>query len=330
MSTNPSLKSSANAADDPSNRIARTRKRDTRDIFISFTGPLLNTGPLEKVTDCEFEDDGLLAREGPERDAPLEPERADRREPAEPEPPARAVGVDVQGTQAGVLTVGDIEWLQFAVLIFQIEGVATVGEHDAPDPDLVEDRKLDLGVGDDLDVAADQERVQRAVRRLRGQRADDRPQRQRGEPADVVDAAREVTLEDRHAARVAADDQVPLQLGPEDERSPERIEEPRHTLIAVEDVLRERDVGIGDLGGDGVVPTAAGEHAIVARIVGERGPDRRGDPRAEEVGDAARGDGDPDGRRPEEAPPEPEGVGADADLFQLVSEEEPEVLGQEV
>ena len=61
MSTNPSLKSSANAADDPSKRTARTKNRDTRDIFISFTGRLLNTFGLEKVADGEFEDDGLLA-----------------------------------------------------------------------------------------------------------------------------------------------------------------------------------------------------------------------------------------------------------------------------
>src|SRR5207248_7295918 len=130
----------------------------TRDIFISFLGPLLNTARLKKVADCEFEDDGLLAGEGPERDAPLEPERADRREPAETEPPAGAVGVDVERAQAGVLAVGDVERLQLAVLIFQVEGVASVGEHDAADTHLVEDGELDLGVGDDLDVAADQER----------------------------------------------------------------------------------------------------------------------------------------------------------------------------
>src|SRR4051812_32144736 len=106
MSTNPSLKSSANAADEPSNKTARTRKRDTRDIFISFTGPLLNTARLKKVADCEFEDDGLLAGEGPERDAPLEPERTDRREPAEPESPAGPVGVDVEWAETGVLAVG--------------------------------------------------------------------------------------------------------------------------------------------------------------------------------------------------------------------------------
>ena len=141
---------------------------------------------------------------------------------------------------AGVLAHVDVERRELAVLIFQVEGVAAVGEHDAADPDLVEDGELDLGVGDHLDVAADQEGVQRGVGRLRGERPDDRPQRQRGEPADVVDAAREVALEDRHAARVAADDQIPFQLGAEHERAPERIEEARHPLVAVEGVLGER------------------------------------------------------------------------------------------
>src|SRR5262249_869232 len=129
---------------------------------------------LKEVADCEFEYDRLLARQRPEGYAPLEAERADGREPAEAEAPAGAVGVEVERALAGVLADVDVEGPELAVLVFQVEGVATVDEHDAPDPDLVEDRELDLGVGDDLHVAADQEAVERGVGRLRGERADDR------------------------------------------------------------------------------------------------------------------------------------------------------------
>src|SRR5580698_5009843 len=182
MSTKPSLKSSAKAEEAFSRNTPRIRNRDARDMFISFTARLLNTF-LEKVADGELEDDGLFAGDGPKRDAPLEAQRTDGRLPAEAEPPAGAVGADVERVLAGVLRHVDVERLQLAVLVFQVEGVADVGEDDAADADLVEDRELDLRVADDLHVAADEEVVEGAVRRLRALGADDRPQRARREAA---------------------------------------------------------------------------------------------------------------------------------------------------
>jgi len=162
---------------------------------------------------------------------------------------------------------------------------------------------------------------------VRRQRADDRPQRQRREAADRVDAAREVPLEDGHAARVAAGHHVDLALEPEHERAPDRVERPGRALVAREGVLRQRDLRVGDLGGEGVVPAAAREHAIVARVVRQRRAQRRGDPGAEQVGDPRDRRGSGDGRRPEQRA---ERVRTDAHLLELVGEEQAQVLGQEV
>src|ERR1022692_643635 len=83
---------------------------------------------LEKITDRELEDDGLLAGQRPEGDAPFEPQRADGGLPAETEAPAGAVGADVEGVLAGILGLVDAERPQLAVLVFQVERVADVGE----------------------------------------------------------------------------------------------------------------------------------------------------------------------------------------------------------
>ena len=78
-------------------KTASNRNRDARDIMLSPSpAGCLTPEDLEKVADRELEDDGLLAGERPERDAPLEAQRTDGREPAEPEAPAGAVGVDVE------------------------------------------------------------------------------------------------------------------------------------------------------------------------------------------------------------------------------------------
>src|SRR5262245_45743760 len=98
--------SSANAADVLSKKTAAIRNCVTRDICISSgSGRCLTR--LEKVSDRELENDGLLAGEGFERHTPLEAQGADRGEPAEPEPPALAIRRVVEGPEAGVLAVVD-------------------------------------------------------------------------------------------------------------------------------------------------------------------------------------------------------------------------------
>src|SRR5436189_3583555 len=139
--------SSAKAADVLSKNPAAIRTCATRDICISSgSGRCLTR--LEEVSDRELENDRLLPGQGLEGNAPLEPERTDGREPAEPEPPALPVGRQVERPHAGVLAVVHQGRPDLAVLILEVEGVAHVGEHDAPDADLVEDRELDLGVHD--------------------------------------------------------------------------------------------------------------------------------------------------------------------------------------
>ena len=170
------------------------------------------------------------------------------------------------GPLQGSLLASTLGRPQLAVLILEVERVAHVGEDHAADADLVEDRELDLGVAQHLHVAADEEALQRRVLGLLRQRLDHRAERPRREAADVVDAAHEVALEDRHAVRIAAGDEPALELQAEHERPPDRIEEARRRLVAREDVLRQQEV-VGDLARDRVVPAARGEHAVVARVV---------------------------------------------------------------
>src|SRR5262245_56664298 len=121
--------SSANAIEVPSKNTAAMRICVTRDIWISSgSGRCLTR--LEKVADRKLEDDGLLAGQGLERDAPLEAQGPDRREPAETEAPALTVRGEVEGIEAGVLAVIHHRRFDLAVLIFEVEGVAHVGEHD--------------------------------------------------------------------------------------------------------------------------------------------------------------------------------------------------------
>src|SRR5262245_18720493 len=160
MSTCPTFTSSAKAADVPNRKTEAIRNCVTRDIGVASGSGVCLTS-LEEVSDRELENDGLLPREGLERDAPLEPEGPDGREPAEPESPALTVGREIEGPDAGVLAVVHGGRTDLAVLIFKVERVAHVGEHDAPDADLVEDGELDLGVHDHVHVSADQEVPQR-------------------------------------------------------------------------------------------------------------------------------------------------------------------------
>src|SRR5882672_2669851 len=153
-------------------------------------------GPGSKeIANRELENDGLLARERPERDTPLEAQRADGRKPAEAKAPALAIGAEVERRVARILAGIDVRGFELAVLTLEVERVAHVGEDHAADADLVEDRELDLRVAQHLHVAADQEVAQARVLGLLSQRLDDRPQRPRREAADVVDAAHEVALE---------------------------------------------------------------------------------------------------------------------------------------
>src|SRR5450432_4936981 len=201
---------------------------------------------LEKITDRELEDDGLLTRDGPEGDAPLEPKGADGRLPPEAESPAGAVGADIERVETGVLGCIHVERNELAVLVLEIEGVADVGEDHAANSHLVEDGELDLRVADHLHVAADEEVAERAVRRLGALGADHRTQRTRREPADVIDAAHEVALEDRDAAIVPAGNEAEVPLEPKHERTPERIKGACDRFVAREDVLRCDEIRVGD------------------------------------------------------------------------------------
>src|ERR1041384_2900191 len=48
-----------------------------------------------------------------------------------------------------------------AVAILEVVGIAHVVEHDARDPDLLEQRELDLAVEDELEVAAERQAAER-------------------------------------------------------------------------------------------------------------------------------------------------------------------------
>src|SRR3954469_19994663 len=106
---------------------------------------------LEEVSDGEFEQQRLIAGAFVERDAPLETQRTDRTEPAEPE----ADGVE-QSERQLVLPVAEER------LVLR-ERVSVVVEDDASDADLFENRELELGVEDELLVAADGELGDRRI-----------------------------------------------------------------------------------------------------------------------------------------------------------------------
>src|ERR1041385_822550 len=182
---------------------------------------------LEKVPDRELEHQRVLTGLRVERDAPLEPEWADRREPAEAEADrlAQARCQRVGDPEAGVELDRDraVAALEAgAVAILEVVRVAHVVEHDARDADLLERRELDLAVEDDLHVAAERQAAERladVAGRLRQQLG---PQRARRVAADVVDAADQVALGDRHAERVGRRREADLGVDLEDERSPDR------------------------------------------------------------------------------------------------------------
>src|SRR5262249_54019413 len=122
----------------------------------------LSSNGLEEVTDRELEDQRILAGLGVERDAPLEAERTDRREPPEAEADrlAQARRQRVREPEARVELDGDRAVLALetrAVAVLQVVRVAHVVEHDSRDPDLLEQRELDLGIDDDLHVAAERQ-----------------------------------------------------------------------------------------------------------------------------------------------------------------------------
>src|ERR1043165_5028529 len=122
--------SSAKAADVLSRKAAAIRNCVTRDIWLSSGSGVCLTR-LEKVADRKLEDDRLLAGEGLERNAPLEAQGADGREPAEPEAPALSVRRPVQRAHAGVLARVHHRRLDLAVLVLEVERVAHVSEDDA-------------------------------------------------------------------------------------------------------------------------------------------------------------------------------------------------------
>src|SRR5687768_15129252 len=224
----------------------------------------------EEVTDGELEHERVLTRLLVERDAPLEAQRTDRREPAEAEADALAEAVRerIWQPEARVELDRDRRVLALqarAVAILEVVRVAHVIEHDAGDPDLLEQRELDLAVEDDLHVAAerqDPERLADVPRRLGQELRAERPGRV---AADVVDAADQVALADRHAERIGRGGHAELGVEMEDERPPQLAVVTDEPAPANELVLRS-GVLARVLGEHRVVPALGREQAVVARV----------------------------------------------------------------
>ena len=155
-------------------------------------------------------------------------------------------------------------------------------------PTLSKMRELDLGVADHLHVAADAgSSRERGVLRLSLGRSDDRTQRARREAADVVDAADEVALADRHAARIAAGDEADLGLSAQHERPPDAgSSSAANRPVADEVVLRDRVYWSANSPDSVLYQPLGREQAVVARVVRERRAHRRRDADREQVGDA--------------------------------------------
>src|SRR6185503_10616771 len=125
---------------------------------------------LEEIADGELEHERVLvdlrAVLGVERNTPFEAQGADRREPPEAEADrfAQACGQRLERTEARVELDRDRRVVLLAaraVAILEVVRVAHVEEHDAGDPDLLEQRELDLAVEDDLEISAEREQTER-------------------------------------------------------------------------------------------------------------------------------------------------------------------------
>src|SRR4051794_38743637 len=112
---------------------------------------------LKEIPDRELEHAVFFIRQGLEREAPLETQGPERREPADAEADGRAqirqareaVEARADGAVLNGATAG------FAVVALQIPSVASVGEKHAAHAHRFHDRKLQLQVLEVLQVAAD-------------------------------------------------------------------------------------------------------------------------------------------------------------------------------
>src|SRR4051812_13032744 len=90
---------------------------------------------LEEVADREFEDGRLLVAQLVEREAPLETERAEGREPPDAEARGPAEQTEAAGVEAGAHEIRELGGRsRLAELLLEVPRVARVGEDDAADP----------------------------------------------------------------------------------------------------------------------------------------------------------------------------------------------------
>ena len=108
-------------------------------------------------------------------------------------------------------------------MFFQVVGIADVGEHHAANPHLVEDGDFDFGLAQGAKVSTHGKGLERRIWILRTGHADLGAQRIEREASDVIDAAGEVTLEDRHPLLIPAGDETSLGLETQGEWSPKRV-----------------------------------------------------------------------------------------------------------
>src|SRR5579883_1657151 len=283
---------------------------------------------LEEIPNGEFEDDWILAGESLQRDAPLEAERADRREPAEAEAGGDAQPFDHRSQAVVVAGIGLHEGVValLAPLGFGVVGVADVEEHHSLDLHLREDRHLDLEVADELQVAADVDRAREVARIERGQLLHRRTEAEQVEAADGVDAADQVALVDGDALRGATDDVADVEVGAEYERSPDREIEARVAGEAHIGVLRG-GIGVRDLRRGGHERALGREHAVVARVPVDRAAHRRRPALPEQVRERAEVHVQ---RRREAADDLPRLVRRDRHVLQFVRAEDARVVGDQI
>src|SRR6266550_576233 len=256
---------------------------------------------LEEVPDRELEQIRIVAGPAGEREANLEAQRAEGREPTE----AKARAVE-KAQRQGPATLRALE----EVLLLR-EDVARVVEDDAAKAGPSEDGELDLPVGDQLLVASDREVDHAGVRlagRGDGQRRRDAAQRV---AANGVDAAFEEFLADgdrmvdgfRRAD--VADRDVRLEHHAEHQGPVETLDHAE----ALEEVLAAEQ-GRGEFGRRRLEMAVGGKEAVVALVVVEGDADARGAARGELIRENVLG-----AHR-----------GGHVDLLQRVGEEEAEVL----
>src|SRR5690606_14570815 len=180
---------------------------------------------------------------GPEaiqREAPLEPERTDRRLPPEPKP-QRVSQVPEAPRGAGIGLAQEIGLRLVAVLRLGVEGITDVEEDHALDVRGRDDHELELQIQGRQEVSTDPIRTQRPRRIGALRDLDARAERAVAEPANspvAVDTAGKEPFHDGNAAFFTVVDVPDLQPRLEDQPCSERLfrTDDRKVESAVENV----------------------------------------------------------------------------------------------